>query len=306
MGNASSGERRDPGTGALLDFHHSMQVDRPVEKSSEASTIGKPSRVQFDLILLISTHGDVPISAIKPNSTGTYMLNPLPMPPDMRLTMMAASEIGICTIDYLSKFKEHLMSQIEEPLKYKNPINLQAVQKYFRSLRDKESAKDKKNTVKEFGTDAIQYYRRIGWHISDKCVERRYVCDYSLDHIQMFSNTPTTYKPIEILHQNPLLVDPNIDFYKVIADANNGNVTRSLLLDTLYKYGFRNICIFDVSCGELDPNLKQLLGIAPMDITALRDNRQLQLLRLEGIRDLTAGGKRTRQKRRKYKSKRRS
>jgi hypothetical protein len=261
--------------------------------------------IQFDLVLLITAHGITPPSALREDSHGIFELNPLTLP-DMELTMMCSSEIGVTTCDYLHKFKGHLMSQIGRSLDEEQFIDLNQVQKYFRHLKTRESKKEDKQTVKEFGDAGKLYIHSEGWHIANQCVERYYIYNDAED-AQTFSDFDTL-KPIQVLYQNPEntnnLSDENI--YDII-QARYGVVSRSKIFEYIHENEFKNICIFDTTCGTLSRDTRQLLGILDFPESHTKYKRILNKLRYQAKRDRTAliAGKKYKNKSRKRRKSRR-
>jgi hypothetical protein len=278
-------------------------------KAAEEPSVQRPKTektIQFDLVLLLTAHGTTPPSALSKNSDGTISINPLLLPEDMNLTMMCSSEFGVTTCDYLHLFKQKLMGQIGHSLDQEQFVDLKRVQTYFRELKTNESKKDVKQTLKEYGAAAYEYMNKGGWQIAHQCVERYYVYNDAED-AQTFSDFDI-YKPFQVLYQNSentnkFLSDENI--FQFIKDRF-GYVTRSRLLEYIHARGFKNICIFDTSCGTLSQETKTMLGITGLPEDNIKYRRTINPLRREAISTLTAGKRykknksRKRRKSRKY------
>jgi len=260
------------------------------EPSSIPKSVAKESQksIQFDIVLLIASHGLTLANSLQTNSNGTISLKPIKFPPNMKdtkLTIMTASEIGVTTCDYLSLFKERLMSQIGDTIAHEQFIDLKQVQKYFRTLKTNESKKDVKQTIAEFGTEGKTYMNKSGWNISNQCVERYYT--YDKTDAQTFSDE-LEYFPIQILYQNPDRFTKYENIYSILK-KRFGNVYRSNIIEFLYLRGFKNICIFDISCGSLSSDAKRMLGIEGIPEEDVRFRRAINPLRREAAATFTAG-----------------
>jgi hypothetical protein len=247
--------------------------------------------IQFDVVLLIACHGLTNTNSLQTNLNGTISLKRIEFPSNMKdtkLTIMTASEIGVTTCDYLTLFKERLMSQIGNNIKHKQSINLNQVQKYFRTLKKNESKKVVKETLDEFGAEGKTYMNKSGWNISNQCVERFYTYDES--DLQLFS-VESRHFPFQILYQNPDNPDKFTEYENIYAILKKRfeNVYRSNIIEFLHMRGFKNICIFDISCGSLTPDAKRMLGIEGITEEDARFRRALTLLQREAAATFTAG-----------------
>ena len=112
----------------------------PVSKELPSRMAAEESQksIQFDIVLLISCHGLTLANSFQTNSDGTISLKRIEFPSNMKdtkLTIMTASEIGVTTCDYLTLFKERLLRQIGDNIEHEQFIDLNQVQKYFRTLK---------------------------------------------------------------------------------------------------------------------------------------------------------------------------
>ena len=273
---------------AQLDDPESTRVGMEVSGMAAEES---PRSIQFDAVLLIACHGLTHTNSLQTNLDGTISLKRIEFPSnakDTTLTIMTASEIGVTTCDYLNLFKQRLMSQIGDNIEHEQFIDLKQVQRYFRTLKTSESKKDVKQTIDDFGTEGKTYMNKSGWNISNQCVERFYTYDES--DLQLFS-VESEHFPFQILYQNqsnPYKFKEHENIYAILK-RRFGNVYRSNVIDFLYARGFKNICIFDISCGSLTPDAKRMLGIEGIPEEDVRFRRALNPLRREGAATFTAG-----------------
>jgi hypothetical protein len=278
-------------------------------KSTDPTRVAaEETSIQFDVVLLITCHGLTLANSLQTNLDGTISLKRIEFPPNMKdtkLTIMTASEIGVTTCDYLTLFKDRLLSQIGDTLEHEQFIDLNKVQKYFRTLKKNESKKVVKETLDEFGAEGKTYMNKSGWNISNQCVERFYT--YNESDAPSFTVEPE-HLPFQILYQNPDNPDKFTEYENIysILKRRFGNVYRSNIIEFLHMRGFKNICIFDITCGSLAPDAKRMLGIEGIPEEDARFRRAITLLQREAAATFTAGKRYKKIKRKTRKIKRRN
>ena len=282
----------------------------PVSKELPSRMAAEESQksIQFDIVLLISCHGLTLANSFQTNSDGTISLKRIEFPSNMKdtkLTIMTASEIGVTTCDYLTLFKERLLRQIGDNIEHEQFIDLNQVQKYFRMLKKNESNKVVKETLDEFGAEGKTYMNKSGWNISNQCVERFYT--YNETDASSFSVEPE-HIPFQVLYQNPDNPDKFTEYENIysILKRRFGNVYRSNIIEFLHMRGFKNICIFDISCGSLSPDAKLMLGIEGIPEEDARFRRAITSLRREAAATFTAGKRYKKIKRKTIKKRRKN
>ena len=295
------------------DFNRGKKIKiRGTKKQFTFKPSYLPENITFNpylpnsIIIFIVCHGETPPSVIK-KVGDSYDLNPLRLPADMNLTVMAASEIGINTCDFIDQLEGEIKPFIDKNIQDKENVNLTQIQSNLDRRKNVALMTQDNELYLEEREATLISNGREGWNISQQCIERRYTSDYKDDSegdAYSFSTNPKKYKAFNILYHNssnPVnkeLMDSKFDLFKKIDydifDSDEGadyEVYRSDLFNELNNRGFKNICIFDISCGGINNDLKKILNLESLSDMEVSRSRIMNQLRRQARKDLIAGRK---------------
>ena len=295
------------------DFNGRKKINiRGTKKRSTFKPFYLPESITFNpylpnsIIIFIACHGETILSTIK-KVGDSYELNPLKLPEDMKLTIMAASEIGIPTCDFLENLEGEIKPFIDKNIQDKENVDLTKIQSHLYRRKNVAVMRQDDEIYRQEPEGTLISNGREGWNISHHCIERRYTSDYKTTgdgDAYSFSTTPRKYKAFNILYHNSSspgnkeLMTGSFDLFKKIDhdifDSDEGadyEVNRSDLFKELYKRGFKNICIFDISCGGINDDMKKILNLEELSDMEVSRSRVMNQLRRQARKDLIAGRK---------------